>query len=221
MREFAHTFLLVYAGLFPIVNPVGSAPLFLGLTAGCTEIERRRLALHVAVNSFLLLLGSLFIGSHVLEFFGITLPAVRVAGGLVVTAFGWRLLHADAPLADQRDSAAANRVVKPADSFYPLTMPLTIGPGSISVAITLGSQRPVAADLAHIGNFVLLAGGAVAGLFAIAATCYVCYRFGDRMARALGTSGTSVVVRLSAFVLLCIGIEILWSGYSAFMGNGG
>lgn len=220
MQEFVHTFLLVYAGLFPIVNPVGSAPIFLGLTSGCTDAERRTLALRVAFNSFLLLLGSLFVGSHLLEFFGITLPAVRVAGGLVVIAFGWKLLHSDEKLADQRDSAAAEHRIAPTDAFYPLTMPLTVGPGSISVAITLGSQRPMAADLAHIGNFLLLGGAAVTGLFAIALTCYVCYRFGDEMARVLGKSGTSVVVRLSAFILLCIGIEILWSGYSAFMGHG-
>jgi multiple antibiotic resistance protein len=220
MKDVLHTFLLVYAGLFPIVNPIGSAPIFLALTSGCTEIERRSLALRVAINGFLLLLGSLFVGSHLLEFFGITLPAVRVAGGLVVTAFGWKLLHADQELADKRDSAAASRPGSAVDSFYPLTMPVTVGPGSISVAITLGSQRPMAADLAHLGNFALLAGAAVAGLVAIAATCYVCYRFGDRMAKALGQSGTNVVTRLSAFILLCIGIEILWSGYIAFTGQG-
>jgi len=221
MQEFAHTFLLVYAGLFPIVNPVGSAPIFLGLTSGCTDAERRALARRVAFNSFLLLLGSLFVGSHLLEFFGITLPAVRVAGGLVVTAFGWKLLHANEELADQRDTQATAHRIAPTDAFYPLTMPLTVGPGSISVAITLGSQRPMAADLAHIGNFVVLGGAAVAGLAAIALTCYVCYRFGDEMARVLGKSGTSVVVRLSAFILLCIGVEIIWSGYSAFLGRGG
>lgn len=220
MRDFANSFLLVYAGLFPIVNPVGSAPIFLSLTQGCSEAERRRLARRVAFNSFLLLLGSLFVGSHVLELFGITLPAVRVAGGLVVTAFGWKLLHAEGTLADQRD-AESGRPPTSDMSFYPLTMPLTVGPGSISVAITLGSQRPMAADLAHLGNFVLLAGAAVAGLMAIAATCYVCYRFGDEMARVLGKSGTSVVVRLSAFILLCIGIEIIASGVAAFLGHAG
>ena len=93
MTEFTNTVLLVYAGLFPIVNPVGSAPLFLGLTAGCTEAERNSLARRVAINSILLLAGSLFVGSHVLVFFGITLPVVRIAGGLVLIAFGWKLLQ--------------------------------------------------------------------------------------------------------------------------------
>lgn len=220
MQVFFQTFLLVYAGLFPIVNPIGSAPIFLGLTTGLSQAERGKLAGQVAFNCFLLLLGSLFIGSHVLEFFGITLPAVRVAGGLVVTVFGWRLLHADEPLAEKRDSAAATRRADSIDAFYPLTMPLTVGPGSISVAITLGSQRPVAADLAHIANFLLLVGGAVAGLLAIALTIYITYRFGERVVHALGTNGTSVVLRLSAFIMLCIGVQILWSGYSAFIGQG-
>jgi multiple antibiotic resistance protein len=216
MRDFANSFLLVYAGLFPIVNPVGSAPIFLGFTGHCTPAERNALALRVSINSFFLLLGSLLIGSHVLEFFGITLPAVRVAGGLVVTAFGWTLLHQGERLADQRDSAAAEGIA-PTDSFYPLTMPLTVGPGSISVAVTLGSQRPKSANLAHLAE---LGSAAVLGLLAIAISCYVCYRFGDRVTRVLGPSGTSVVVRLSAFILLCIGIEIIWSGYSAFLDQG-
>src|ERR1700674_4878921 len=92
--EIANTFLLVYAGLFPIINPIGGAPIFLGLTRHCTDPERNALALGVTFNSFFLLLGSLLIGSYVLEFFGITLPIVRVAGGLIVAAPGWRLFGA-------------------------------------------------------------------------------------------------------------------------------
>lgn len=214
MGEFVNSFLLVYAGLFPIVNPIGSAPIFLGLTSGCTEAERRKLALRVSINSFFLLLGSLFVGSHVLEFFGITLPAVRVAGGLVVTAFGWKLLQQGEDYSDEREGVAAGKRITPTESFYPLTMPLTVGPGSISVAISLGSQRPKVTGLVHLAE---LGAAAVAGLFAIALTCYICYRFGDRMTRVLGPGGTSVVVRLSAFILLCIGVEIIWSGYSAFL----
>ena len=93
LKELTATFLLVYAGLFPIVNPIGGAPIFLALTRHCNDKERNALALRVTRSSFLLLLGSLLAGSYVLEFFGITLPVVRVAGGLVVTAAGWSLLH--------------------------------------------------------------------------------------------------------------------------------
>src|ERR1700687_4080739 len=94
VNDVTNAFLLVYAGLFPIVNPIGGAPIFLGLTRHCTEEERNALALGVTLNSFFLLLGSLLVGSYVLEFFGITLPIVRIAGGLVVSATGWDLLQA-------------------------------------------------------------------------------------------------------------------------------
>jgi multiple antibiotic resistance protein len=219
VNDIANSFLLVYAGLFPIVNPIGGAPIFLGLTRHSTDQERNATAGRVAINSFFLLLGSLFVGSHVLEFFGITLPVVRIAGGLVVSAFGWKLLHADEELADQRAANTGGRPVAPTDAFYPLTMPLTVGPGSISVAITLGSQRPreAAADLAHLA---LLGGAAVAGLVAIALSVYVCYRFAERTVAALGERGTNVVVRLSAFILFCIGIQIIWSGWSALVAPG-
>ncbi|HUH83952.1 MAG TPA: MarC family protein [Stellaceae bacterium] len=216
MNDVVSSFLLIYAGLFPIVNPVGGAPIFLGLTRQCTDPERHALSARIAVNGFFLLLGSLFVGSHVLEFFGITLPVVRIGGGLVVISFAWKLLHADDALADRRAAGGTARPVSPIDAFYPLTMPLTVGPGSIAVAITLGSQRPKTA--ANLADLAFLGGAAVAGLLAIAATIYVCYRFAERLVAALGENGTNVLVRLSAFILLCIGIEIVWNGYSALAG---
>lgn len=210
MSDITNAFLLVYAGLFPIVNPVGGAPLFLGLTATCTDAERHLLAQRVAINSALLLAGSMFVGSHLLVLFGITLPVVRVAGGLVLIAFGWKLLHSGLDVDGGHEASAEHRPGE-ADSFYPLTLPLTVGPGSISVAIALGSQRPSSTGLAALA---LPAAAALAGILAIAATIYVCYRFAEPLIARLGKSGTNVVVRLSAFLLLCIGIQILWTGYS-------
>lgn len=212
MTDFTNAFLLVYAGLFPIVNPIGGAPIFLGLTASCSEDERNSLARRVSINSVLLLAGSMFVGSHLLVFFGITLPVVRIAGGLVLIAFAWKLLHSGTDSEDQRAAGAAGRSA-PIDSFYPLTMPLTVGPGSIAVAIALGSQRPSAPH--DMSQLAVVAGSAIAGIVAIAFTVYVCYRFAERTIALLGKSGTNVVVRLSAFILLCIGIQILWTGYSA------
>jgi multiple antibiotic resistance protein len=211
MSVFTSTFLLVYAGLFPIVNPIGSAPLFLGLTEAYAGSQRNRLARDVAINSFFLLLGSIFVGSHVLEFFGISIPVLRIAGGLVVASFGWKLLNSGIPV-DSHTAVPGGAVP---ESFYPLTMPLTVGPGSISVAVTLGSERP---KYAGYDQLVLLGGGAVAGILAIALSVYVSYRFGERLVSALGHGGTAVVVRLSAFILLCIGIQILWSGWTELMG---
>ena len=206
--DIANTFLLVYAGLFPIINPIGGAPIFLGLTRHCSDDERNALALQVMFNSFFLLLGSILVGSYVLEFFGISLPIVRVAGGLVVAATGWSLLQAKDEFADDR---TAHQPKIPTDAFYPLTMPITVGPGSIAVAITIGSQRPHA----PLPEVAILGAAAFAGVVAIAATIYVCYRFAEGTVGALGESGTNVLVRLSAFILFCIGIEIIWSGYSA------
>jgi multiple antibiotic resistance protein len=213
MNAVADSFLLVYAGLFPIVNPIGSAPIFLALTSNNSIAVRRGLARRVAINGFILLLGSLFVGSHVLVFFGITLPVVRIAGGLAVASFGWRLLR-DGVEPAQHSGAVDDS--GPIDAFYPLTMPLTVGPGSISVAIALGAQRPEHAS--GLIEIALLGGGAAAGLAAISLTVFVCYRFADRMVALLGTSGINVMIRLSAFILLCIGIEIIWSGYASLVG---
>ena len=208
MNNFANAFLLVYAALFPIINPIGSAPLFLGLTEFAGTQQRNALAARVAINSLVLLLGSMFIGSHVLEFFGISLPVVRIGGGLVVTAFGWKLLNSETPDGSRADTASVK--TRP-ESFYPLTLPLTVGPGSISVAISLGSQRPKGENWTE---WVQAGGAALAGVLAIVVTIYLCYRFAERLVGILGPSGTHVVVRLSAFILVCIGIQILWSGWS-------
>lgn len=212
MSDFVNTILLVFAGLFPIVNPLGGAPIFLGLTRGNIP-ERPAIAGRVAVNGFFLLLGSLFVGSHVLEFFGITVPVVRIAGGLVVTAFAWQLLHSGVGIDDTPpDAANPRKPLTMADAFYPLTLPLTVGPGSIAVAITIGSQRPRSAD---IPETLVLGLAAVIGVLAICGAVYICYRYAERIASFLGENGVNVLVRLSAFILLCIGIQILWGGWSS------
>lgn len=216
MNAFANTFLLIYAGLFPIVNPIGSAPIFLSLTRPWSAPERNRLAFRVAINSFFLLLGSLFIGSHVLAFFGITIPVVRIAGGMVVTAFGWKLLHEDQSHGALKKPDAGETTKRPDTSFYPLTMPLTVGPGSIAVAVTLGSQWP---KPVHAVDLALIGGAAIAGLLAMSATVYVAYRFAGGVMQRLGESGMRVVMQLTAFILLCIGVEIVWSGVSALLGK--
>ncbi len=214
MSEAINAFLLVFAALFPVVNPLGGAPIFLSLTPDCTEQERSQLALGVAFNGFWLLLGSLLLGSEILEFFGITIPVVRVAGGLLVTAMGWKLLNENSSAPPERE--AVHKETKPSqinDSFYPLTLPLTVGPGSISVALTIGSHRPPGGSVESLS----IIAAAIAGLVAIALSIYVCYRFAAPMAKFLGKVGINVLVRLSAFILICIGIQIGWSGVSALI----
>jgi len=211
-REIVGAFLLVYAGLFPIVNPLGAAPMFLSLTSGVAEERRNRLASSVALNSFLLLLGSILCGSHILEFFGITIPAVRVAGGALVACMGWRLL-------DGRGTSnlASSTEVSPqrqtSDGFYPLTLPLTVGPGSISVALTIGAHQTSTAHIALVST------GALLGLSALALTIYAAYRFASPLVRWLGDTGVDALVRLSAFILVCIGVQIGWGGLSELIGS--
>jgi multiple antibiotic resistance protein len=213
-------FLLTFAGLFPIVNPIEAAPFFLGLTAGMSSAERTILARKAAINGFALLLGSMVIGPWLLEFFGIELPVVRIAGGFVVTALGWKLLSQE-NWSDHGSSPGVQAgVERKVGSFYPLTMPLTVGPGSMSVAITIGSRKP-ATDTHLTGKAlteIALHGiGALAGVAAIAITIYIAYRFAESFARILGATGLEVMVRLSAFILMCIGIQIVWTGYSALI----
>ncbi len=205
LSEISNTFLLVYAALFPIVNPIGSAPVFLSLTRHYDPATRHRLAARVALNGFLLLLGSLFVGSHILDFFGITLPIV------------WQLLREGSAAAEQKGMPAAEEAAPDPlqQAFYPLTMPLTVGPGSIATAITLGSQRPEVVLTA--GHLATLAGAAIAAMAAIALTIHLSYRFAEPIARLLGKNGVNVLIRLSAFILLCIGFQIIWSGYSSLI----
>jgi multiple antibiotic resistance protein len=205
-------FLLTFAGLFPIVNPIEAAPFFLALTPNLSNDERFGLARRVAINGFALLLGSMVIGPWLLVFFGIDLPVVRIAGGLVVTALGWKLLTEE-QWSDHGEASVQPGVPRPVGSFYPLTLPLTVGPGSISVAITIGSRKPET-EFAFPA-FALHAIGAFLGVAAIALSIYIAYRFAGNLARVLGTTGLEVMVRLSAFILMCIGIQIIWNGWTA------
>jgi multiple antibiotic resistance protein len=213
MSAVASAFLLTFAGLFPIVNPLESAPFFLGLTAGLSTAERRVLARKAAINGFLLLLGSMVLGPWLLEVFGIELPVVRIAGGLVVTALGWKLLSAEQLSEHEVGSGPPGTATRKIGSFYPLTMPLTVGPGSMSVAITIGSRKP--AGLPPISQLAEHATGAVLGVIAIGLSIYLAYRFAETIGRLLGATGLEVLVRLSAFILMCIGIEIIWNGWTA------
>jgi multiple antibiotic resistance protein len=206
----ASAFLLTFAGLFPIVNPIEGAPFFLGLTAHLPSAQRQVLSRNVAINGFVLLLGSMVLGPYLLEFFGIQLPVVRIAGGFVVAALGWKLLSQE-QWSDHADgvTTAPERKV---GSFYPLTMPMTVGPGSMSVAITIGSRRQPGLPKLLVAEH---GAGALLGLIAIGLSIYVAYRFAENIGRLLGATGLEVLVRLSAFILMCIGIEIMWNGYTA------
>jgi len=206
MQEAAKNLLLVLVALFPIVDPLGGSPFFLALTRDYTPEARKALSWRIAINSLFLLIGSYFVGSYILAFFGISLPVVQVGGGLIVIATGWALLK-------QKDDEKhdVHRTVQPQDpfhqAFYPLTMPLTVGPGSISVAITLGAN---AAHRHTLHPLTILA--ALIGLILIAVSILLCYAFADRLAQVLGATGMTVITQLSSFFLICIGVQIAWNG---------
>ncbi len=207
MTALAASFLTVFIGLFPIVNPLGMAPIFLRLTSESSAKTRARLAWRVSVGGFVLMAVSLFIGSHILAFFGLTITAIQIGGGLVVMAAGWRLLmQGDDTRAREQQAAAPDDETMMRRAFFPLTMPLTVGPGTISVAITLGTQAAVSDQILWTA-----AGGVLAAL-AVAGTIYLSYRFAAGLLRRLGENGTDAFMRLSAFILLCLGVQILTNG---------
>lgn len=212
MVETAKSLFLILSALFPIVDPLGGSPIFLTMTKEYSPETRRALSWRIAVNSFFLLVGSYFIGTHILSFFGISLPVVQVGGGLVVISTGWTLLKQG----NDDDQKDVKRKIQPRDpfhnAFYPLTLPLTVGPGSISIAITLGANAP-----RHQGLNLLGILAAIIGCVLLAISIYLCYGFADRLGRILGRTGMTVIVQLTSFLLMCIGVQILWNGASALL----
>jgi multiple antibiotic resistance protein len=212
--QVAKSILLVVSALFPIVDPIGGSPVFLLLTRDYPAETRRVLARRITISSFVLLIASYAIGSHVLSFFGISIPVVQVGGGLIVISTGWAMLN-------QKDGSDRGTVSKQTvtcadalnQAFYPLTLPLTVGPGSISVAITLGANETTH----HLGASVLAFVAAAIGCAFVAATIYPCYAFADRLASVMGQTGMNVILRLSSFLLVCIGVQIFWNGASKLL----
>lgn len=205
--------LVTLAALVPIVNPLGNAPIFLAMSADLPAEGRRRLATIAARNALLLLVSALLIGTYVLRFFGISLPVVRVAGGMVLIASGWRLLHAGDPEPGHQPGVV-EAWEREADrrGFYPLAFPLTVGPGSISVAVTLGAR-----SAGNVRVALLELVGALLGAVIVSVAVYLSYRFAPRLTGWLGETGKDVFLRLSAFVLLCIGVSILWGGLAGLI----
>jgi multiple antibiotic resistance protein len=205
--------LLIIGALFPIVNPIGSAQLFLTLTRGISRQGRAVLSRMIALNGLVLILGSIFVGTYILEFFGISLPVVQVSGGLVLVAAGWTLLRKED---DGEETEPSSKPCDEADyqkqAFYPLTLPLTVGPGTISVAITLGANRPQGGPW----NLPVI-GGMLIGSVVIALSIYLSYRSAERLAEALGDAAMNVFIRLSSFILVCIGVQIVWNGVKALL----
>ncbi len=211
------SFLFVLATMIPILNPAASAPIFLSLTEGASARTRNALARRIAGNIFWLMTGSMIVGSHILGFFGISLPIVRVGGGLILASMAWSLLSASPQTVYNRTELVESFTPEHArrQAFYPLTFPVSCGPGSISVAITVGvalHQDRVLLSLASTS-------GALLALALIAALIHLAFANASRLLRLLGDSGAAVLRRLSAFILLCLGVQIVWDGASELLGE--
>ncbi len=211
-RHLLETALLAIGALLPIVDPLGAAPMYLAVISGLDSAERVRMARLVAINSFFLLLVSILVGAYVLDFFGVSIPAVQVGGGFIVCAIGWSFLTSpSAPAVSDRPTTTGADLLSQR-AFYPLTMPLTVGPGSISVAVTLGANPTQ--GLRSLFTTIV---AHLLGVLVIALTIYLCYRYAERILRRLGTAGTNVLIRLSSFILFCIGVQIMWNGLRALI----
>ena len=211
LHDFSSTVLLLVAGLFPIINPPAAGFIILSLVPNAAPAQRAELARRISFNSFVILLASLSVGAYVLAFFGISIPVLRVAGGIIIGSAGWKLLHSphddkkghEPPRADPSGSESLG-----VQAFYPLTLPITVGPGSIAVAIALATGFP------REGPTPVHAAAVSTALLVLCASIYLCVRFAANVERLLGAVGSQVAMRLFAFILFCIGVQIFWLGLS-------
>jgi multiple antibiotic resistance protein len=212
--SFLQSMVIVPLTLLPIINPLSGAPVFL-TTAGRSPEVIPRLARQVAINCWFVLVVSMLVGTYVLDLFGISLPIVRIGGGLLVAHTGWRMLNNQDSANDPVRQAVAethSTALPEAEivrrSFFPITFPLTTGPGTIAAAIALGAKIPSKPALYVVGAFVAVLGSAITAII-----IYLVYRHSASLMKRLGDIGAMVMMRLVAFILLCIGIEIIWAGW--------
>ena len=207
---FSKSLLLVVAAILPIVNPPAMAPTFLSMTEGASQATRSALALRIGRNVALTLIAAMLVGSYVLDFFGISLPIVRVAGGLIVASTAWRMLHTQQAASDDKAQMAQSLTDDNVriQAFYPMAFPLTCGPGSIAAAITVGAALHSPRVPESLANFA----GGLAATVLIGLSVFLTFRYAGRLLRPLGEVGLVVFLRLSAFILLCLGVQIVWNG---------
>ena len=213
-------FALGFSALLPLVNPLGSAFVFLGLV-GLAPIEvYRALARKIAINTLIFLIVIALIGSSLLSFFGISLPIMQVSGGIVIAMIGWGLLNQkDSSPSAEKTSAALPAVTEPeiaslkSKAFYPFTFPITAGPGCIVVMLTLSvhARQPV------ITQTLLAYAGLFAASILLSASVYLCYAYAPKIVRSISPATAHGVLRVVAFILFCIGIQIAWNGLSALV----
>ena len=215
-----NSFFLAFSALLPLINPVGSALIFLGLVGEESPKTFRALARRIARNTVIFLAIIELTGSAILNFFGISLPIVQLSGGMVVAAIGWSLLNEkDSTAATEDHKVAAQARAESATetlrmkTFYPFTFPITAGPGTIVVMLTLSAQatRPVLAQnvIGHLGIFL--------ACIVLCGLVYLCYAYAPRLTRAISPNTAHGILRVIAFILLCIGVQIAWNGLATLI----
>ena len=213
---FLHGLLLVPVSLLPIINPLSTAPVF-AATVGANRDLAKKLARQVAINAWFVLVVSMLIGSYVLALFGISLPVVRIGGGLLVVATAWQMLHQveddDVHAVAAKEAVALPNAQVLQRSFFPITFPLTTGPGTIAASIALGAKIPTEPIRYMLGVLIAVCGAAI-----VSVALYLIFKNAVNVLARLGNVGTLVMIRMMAFILLCIGIEIMWTGWAELNG---
>jgi multiple antibiotic resistance protein len=208
-------FLLAFSALLPVINPLGSALILLGVAGNAPEPVFRKLARKIAMRTTLFLLTVELVGTALLEFFGISLPVVQVAGGLVLATIGWTLLNQAEPETspDQAQVAEVSFESLQEKIFYPLTFPLTAGPGCIVVMLTLSAQASMKGLLpeamTHLGIFL--------AVLILSLMVFLCYGYAPKITEHISAQTAHGILRVIAFVLLCIGVQITWNGVAALL----
>lgn len=214
MAEFAQYFALSFSALLPLINPLGSSLVFFGMVGIAPSKVYRTLARKIAVTTALFLLAMDVGGAAVLKLFGISLPVVQLAGGLVVAAMGWSLLNQkEAVGAGGADGAVADVAALQAKVFYPFTFPVTAGPGTLVVMLTLSAHASRGAWLDILFDQL----GVLAGMALMCVGVFFAYEYAPKITAKVSPSTAHGILRVIAFVLLCIGVQIAWNGVSTLL----
>lgn len=214
MFETALSFIpLAFAALLPVLNPLGSALILMGVVGDEPPAVYRQLAWRVALGMLGFVAAIELLGSWILKFFGISLPVLQVAGGLTLAVMGWNMLNAREPAHGSQPAARPDVDTVMDQVFYPLTFPLTVGPGVIVVVLTLSAHAAgpdwQASLLAHAAIFV--------AAMLLAVLVFFSYAYAPRLNRILPVHAISGVQRLISFILLCIGAQIAWGGLATLL----
>lgn len=203
-------FSIAFGALFPLINPFGSAIIFLGLVGPADGVVYKRLARKIAIRTVVFLIAVDLVGAVILTFFGISLPVIQVAGGLVLASMGWRLLNEPEveTVPATTSQAATSLQVLDSKVFYPFTFPLTAGPGTVVVTLTLAAQaeRPtsITGVFSQLGLFL--------AIVVLSAMVYLTYAYAPAISRKINPQTVHGILRIIAFILLAIGVQIFWRG---------